>query len=338
MTAIPDNLTQTYGDPVSCSGDWVTWFHRCPQEAKVGHGKKYPMLLYNLRSGWLSCKACGHKRKIRGGGADIMAARVVVTQAEASEAVKDDLSGCVSVNGSPWIYATTERGFTEEEVDRYGFLTAGKDHYWLKDYLVIPIFEGGEMVSWHARDCHPDTKDLPDGHGVRLSKGRPRWLSPKAGSKAFSRRTVVWGIDRVEQGGPVYVCEGIMDAAFFDHGVAYMGPVPTEVQVAKILDRKPKVVILCPDYDTDPKLILQAFRKLDRYVEVWWPRQQQPPVHTGAAYPTERQQWLDEIPTLEHDWKDYGEYMKKGLRFFNGSVIPAALADKGDLWWLDMKD
>lgn len=312
----PAYLDDKYGQPENVSDRWVAWFHRCPQETRIGRGKQYPMLLLSLLSGWLNCKACGFKQHVKGAGAEGAQQRVTKSMAEAVEQASAFAQALrpASEDDLVWQYLTETRNLTQDEISHYGILT-GTTISHLYQYAVVPIYEEGDMVSWHARDCR---SDLGDNDPART---RPRWLSPAADDKCYSRRTVVWGIDRVTAGEDVYLCEGMFDAMFFDRGLAYMGPVPTEVQVRKIVDREPGRIVICSDWDTDPDDIAKAIRRTDRYVPVV--------------------DWREaKLPKLTAHAKDYGELLKAGMRWADNQTCYYLRFsdDDAERWWLDMED
>jgi hypothetical protein len=328
---VPDSILDRYGQPENVSGKWANFYHRCAEERGVGGGKLYPMLLYNLESGWVVCKACGHKA--RGDASDD--ADGMQSQApylgEVSEAAAQSLRGARALTQSEEVSRCLikDRGFTWEELQQYGVMTGddndpGSRFY---RYAIFPLYHEGELVSWHARDCLLRTRQLGDNHPHRrllVDRGhgsyhydRKRWLSPAGRERLWSRRQCWWGLDRVERGDVVFICEGIMDAAYFSTGCAYMGPVPTEVQVAQLLDRGPASIFVCADRDMDRDLIVKAIRAKDKYITV---------IASGSP-----------IPKLSVEYPDYGAMLAKGLRY-SPEEGETSTSLRSEMWWLDMED
>jgi len=328
---IPGALTDRYGAPETITSRWASFFHRCPAEASMGRGQ-YPMLLYNIESGWLICKACGHKAKAASGSA-------VPPQ--------KPISAEEAANGTSWIRESGKlasqlvgqpplRSRTEREIEEHRIVVSGQ----MPDYLIFPITHNGLAVSWHARDIREETWRLSDrDREVGPGPVRKRWLSPSATDLGWSRRSCLWGYDRIEPNDVVFLCEGIFDALYFDTGVAYMGPVPTETQVMQVLDKRPRAIVICSDKDMDPEIIRRAVRSKDRYVPVVVPGE---PDELGVL-PGPVPQLGEKVSYRRADesvWteviKDYGGRFGAGLRFVDFTEIPVDLVGSGDLWWMDM--
>lgn len=326
-------LIERYGEPTSLSDDWASFHHGCEQEKKLGGGE-YALLLYNRNSGWVTCKACGHHYRSRVGAGDALPKR---TEQDLREDLRGDLGKLVPALSPEAITAPAkylfERGLTAGEIEAFGCLAYRnpsivppgerppleevlRDPHkppLLSQYAIFPIYQDGEIVSWQGRALDP---------GVT---GRQKYMS----QPGYNIRQHLWGIDRLDICDVVFVCEGIFDAAFFTTGVAIFGPVPTEQQVQAIINKKPQRVVIACDNDMDPDLWVRAFKKKDRYLPV---------TLAGEFDATLRLP----PPTPEKPKSDYGEWLARGTRFlctegYTG-MVPVNLVERGELWYLDMKE
>jgi hypothetical protein len=313
---VPEALIRKYGQPHSVGSSWITFFHRCPAEAKMGGSKSYAMLCYSVNSGWLNCKACGFKMKSHSGSIALTEARPAPTNVSSSEAmkrlIKEENLVPVVRGTKQWEYLS-QRGLTAEEILAAAplFKVCG----WMSRYVLFPIIESGQMVTFHGRDCDPSTHTLPDE--CRKS-GPPRYLSPKSGPGILTKRQCVWGIDRLNYDYPIVLCEGIFDALAFDNGVAYMGPVPSEVQIAKISAKAPPgrllTYVTAVDAKVDASMVQRAVRAGDTFAQ------------------------FREPPSLDvfRD-KDFGDMLRRGHRWSRKLEGYNALDKVSDeLWFLDL--
>jgi hypothetical protein len=151
------------------------------------------------------------------------------------------------------------RGLTQAEADADAVCLAG-----YREYVVFPVREDGEVVTWHARYCWGDDHLLAVNGAARAE--RMRWISPPTGgalaSGFASTKDVVWTPEGFSGGPTLYVCEGIFDAYFFaPHGLATMGVGMTTAQGVKVLDFSPKSVMVVLDADRET-VDLRPFRRL----------------------------------------------------------------------------
>ena len=148
------------------------------------------------------------------------------------------------------------RGLTAGEIEKYGCFTPPG----LPDYVGFPLESPLKGPSIRA-----------DGiwTGRSIIEGVPRWRTVKGAG------TALWGLSLILPGQPVYVTEGIFDAAHFNRmedasGVALLRTGPLIEQVKAILDRAPSCVILGPDADVKDEIVdwirtmfLSSDRRLD---------------------------------------------------------------------------
>lgn len=148
------------------------------------------------------------------------------------------------------------RGLTFEEVFRDWVVDSFRP-----DYVLAPLYEDGTLLSWHGRAVNEEVK---------------RYISPEGGSGWLATTRTLWGLDRILPNDVAFVCQGIFDAYYFDHGVAQMHARVTREQAVKVLDRKPRAVVVVADNgdenigETDPAIeTTNTFRDLtSRPVEI----------------------------------------------------------------------
>ena len=132
----------------------------------------------------------------------------------------------------------TGRGIDYMEAERYSICTSSNMK--LAGRIIIPIFEDGKMVCYVARAI--------DG---RL----PKELAPKA--EVASRSDFVFNIDFMHSVGVVIV-EGIFDCMRLHranyNAISIMGSNLSDVQLGKILAKKPTSIVLMYDGDEAGKL------------------------------------------------------------------------------------
>lgn len=269
MTA-PTQLTERFGEPKR-SGDWYIWYP---------DGKDF----YSGQSNRI-CWKPGMSYAVRKSGEDTIE-RIQVgeglnwfrTFRKPRTAPEIDWQ-VPKRNSERWDYLK-KRGLTDSEIYEHACLQVG----YPKD-VFFPILEDGKMLNWQSRNIDPSPRETK----YRTGSPEDGWVRGSA---------LVWGLDRVRPGEPVYVCEGIFDALYFETGVAILGRVFYRTQAVKILDRKPSVVHLCHDNEQ----------------------------HLGDAFLDRHYQWLDTIrglrrdvrlviQTPEGDAKDFGELVAQGKRF-----------------------
>lgn len=107
---------------------------------------------------------------------------------------------------------------------------SGKNYYYGR--IIVPTFEDNKLVYFQGRDF--------------LNRKDFRYMNPRIGKKQ-----VVFFIDNIREGEPVYICEGPFDAmTLIDYpSTCLLGPTISDAQAIKILDKKPSEVIFVPDND-----------------------------------------------------------------------------------------
>lgn len=137
-----------------------------------------------------------------------------------------------------------KRKISEKKINELGYIYSGDSDF--NERIFIPFYENGSIVYFLARDYV----------GSSLRYKNPVGLN----SKEF-----VYNIDEI--GDEVIICEGIFDAISLDEQVAvpmlsaHLG----KRQIAKILDKAPKRIIMVPDNDETGEKTLQ--RNLDLLYE-----------------------------------------------------------------------
>lgn len=103
------------------------------------------------------------------------------------------------------------------------------------EWLIVPLFEKGAIVGLRGRNVNT--------HG-------PKWIS------ATGTRHVLWGLEYVQPGSVVWICENYVDAAWLaqDHpdmcAVALGGATTWRFEWAlRLADKKPRLVIVALDND-----------------------------------------------------------------------------------------
>ena len=131
------------------------------------------------------------------------------------------------------------RGFNLEEVRAmYNLKRIAAppiERSFLRDYLFIPMYAEGKLISWQARAVFP--------------RQEPRWYLASGGKKP------IFSLDLAAQTSCVVIQEGVFDAiACGSSGVAIMGKFLTGYQ-AKLISsvKKPIIVCLDPDARDDAK-------------------------------------------------------------------------------------
>lgn len=129
---------------------------------------------------------------------------------------------------------------------------------YLQDYLFIPMYARGELISWQARAVFP--------------KQEPRWYISSGGKKP------IFNLDLAAQTSCIIIQEGIFDAiACGNSGVAIMGKYLTNYQTELLSEiKKPIIVCLDPDASKDAKRLYYQLKEthfrlvtLFKYPENW---------------------------------------------------------------------
>lgn len=100
-------------------------------------------------------------------------------------------------------------------------------------------------------------------HGVE-----PKILYPYRGGVWVGKSEVVWGLDRVQAGGDITVCEGVFDAAVVPNGVALLGKSVSAKQVMAIGLRAARVNVMLDGDDAG----VEASKEVARRFKVAFPR------------------------------------------------------------------
>lgn len=105
--------------------------------------------------------------------------------------------------------------------------------------VTIPMLENGKVVYWVARS---------------VNGAPPKEISPSREFKLSERSHVVYNIDLIRPGSRVFVVEGIFDAerliSLGVRAVSVLGSSPSDVQIGKILQRRPGSISLFFDGDS----------------------------------------------------------------------------------------
>jgi hypothetical protein len=244
---IPQEAIKRFGEPEGLSRDWARWRHSCASD-------EYTPLLYSFRSGWLHCQLCGFKMGPR--QLDTVPEKISLP-APVAKMLREE-----TPTWNPPTKQQTEylmqRGLQEWEAAE---LCVHNPHQ--PYYAVFRLIEDGQWVGWHGRKiAEKGPLGVIQGH---------RWISPAAHEGWASTKETCWGLDRIVADYPVYVCEGIFDALYFEHGVALMGVASTEIQRIKVLDRLPSKVILVLDADISARafsMALASWKSLNRWITI----------------------------------------------------------------------
>ena len=141
-------------------------------------------------------------------------------------------SGSVPLAQNAYVMAyALERGARDRVIDLFAWAKWGEG--WR---LVIPVYEGGVLVSYVARS---------------ISGAEPKDLNPP--SSMGSKGQYLYGLDTLEKGDKVIVTEGVFDTWHLqNHGyksVALMGSQISPVQIGKLLATRPSEIIVFLDGD-----------------------------------------------------------------------------------------
>ena len=156
------------------------------------------------------------------------------------------------------------RGLSPVQVRKMKLGTSTDKHY--VNRIVIPIIEDDEIVYFVARRIYDDLKMV---NGSSISFG-PKEISPPKNSGWLPRSEVLYGLDDVCEGvDQIVLVEGIFDAEHLKslglHSLALLGSNLSEVQIGKILRKRPGSIVLAFDGDDGGRkgcdLALQRLRK-----------------------------------------------------------------------------
>jgi len=101
--------------------------------------------------------------------------------------------------------------------------------------ICAPMYENGKVVYWQSRSIY---------EVIKRKTGNPRKENCLIG-----KDSVVFRIDCIKEGEPVFLVEGIFDA-WVSGGIATLGKHCSKEQALKIALRRPSVVLVCYDPDT----------------------------------------------------------------------------------------
>lgn len=159
---------------------------------------------------------------------------------------------------------------------KIGFCPSGK----YRACIVLPVYEEDTLVYFVARSIY-----------AKVYKNPP-----------VSKKSIVYNLDSVRTKKYTVLCEGIFDAlSFGSYGVALLGKTMSDLQLNKIVSKKPNTMFVCLDRDATGSAVAIAER-LKTYIKdvrlVTLPRGKKDPGSCTAlecaealkqAIPTDRQ-------------------------------------------------
>ncbi len=145
-----------------------------------------------------------------------------------------------------------KRGITDNQINYYSIRFAPFGDY--ANRIIIPVFNNkSELVSFVARD-YTGTSKL-------------KVLTPLPGHSKTNIKNQVFNLYNAIETKQLIIGEGVFDAISLGlSGVALFGKVPTEIQLAKIINCKPRRVTICLDKDAQYEAEKLA-RQLTLHVE-----------------------------------------------------------------------
>lgn len=134
-----------------------------------------------------------------------------------------------------------KRGIPQSRINNLGYVYEPSSMY--NKTVFFPFYEDGVLVFYVCRD-YTGTRFRYSDDGTKTPV---RYLNPKGGGAG----NYVYSIDDIEEGGDVFIFEGLMDALMLEHqvGTAMMKAHLSSTQASKIWNRMPGRVILVPDTD-----------------------------------------------------------------------------------------
>ncbi len=126
------------------------------------------------------------------------------------------------------------RGLTIEDINYYriGYCIEGK----YADRIVVPVYKRDDLVSFIARAITPEKK--------------PKVLTPAALPGSHGVKDFIYNLDRAKDTKVLLIGEGVFDAISLGiSGVCLFGKEATPIQLAQIINAKPRRVIICLDGD-----------------------------------------------------------------------------------------
>lgn len=163
--------------------------------------------------------------------------------------------GCVSLFDSKADKALAYirgRGFDNDDIEHYKLMYCTEGRF--RDRVIIPFIENNQIVWFQGRAVGPNPM---------------RYDNPQDVEKSM----IVFNIDAITD--TAIINEGPIDAMTVN-GQAITGSTISEWQVAKILDRNPKKIIVVPDNDYDAKKKLSpgyegALKTIESFVKAKFP-------------------------------------------------------------------
>lgn len=147
-----------------------------------------------------------------------------------------------------------------------GYCPEGK----YKDRIIMPDFEGGDLIYWQARTWHKEPKKK------HLKKFYRKTLNPslseeqvKKGIRAYDKSDVISNIDLIEDAGMAVICEGRFDSyTIGDIGGCIHGKNMSDTQLMKLVKMKDKIDCVAVMLDGDAfKDALILSRRLYKYFD-----------------------------------------------------------------------
>lgn len=128
-----------------------------------------------------------------------------------------------------------KRNITDNQIDYYSIRFAPFGEY--ANRIIVPVFNNkSELVSFVARDYTGTSK-------VKV-------LTPLTGHSKTNIKNQVFNLYNAIETKQLIIGEGVFDAISLGlSGVALFGKVPTDIQLAKIINCKPRRVTICLDKD-----------------------------------------------------------------------------------------
>jgi len=131
------------------------------------------------------------------------------------------------------------RGIPDSSIKELGYVCDGDSEY--NNRIIIPFYENGRIVYFQARDF--------------TGKSFLRYKNPTG----VSSKQFIYNIDKIEEGGTVFIFEGLFDALSLDRqvGTAMLSADLNKTQAIKILDKAPSKIVFVPDNDETGKRTLE---------------------------------------------------------------------------------
>ena len=127
------------------------------------------------------------------------------------------------------------RGITEEQIEYYRIGACFSGRY--SGRIIVPVLNArNELVSFIARDWS--------------GKLKPKVLTPPSLEGRHGIKDYIFNLHRASSTGHLLIGEGVFDAiSLGTRGVCLFGKAASPIQVAKIINKKPKRITICLDPD-----------------------------------------------------------------------------------------